>query len=143
MMPWDCWNESGVSGVREMQGLLIAVQDVACRKQMADTFIDAGYNIIVTNSTADALDGILKKNAQVVLLGSRFDELSAAELVPLLKQCNPRLTIILVCADASLPLIRKLRSEGIFYHALKPVDGEDKEEIRKAVKCAFEHLSQH
>ena len=61
MMPWDCWNESGVSGVREMQGLLIAVQDTVCRKQMAETFIDAGYNIIVTNSTADAEDGILKK----------------------------------------------------------------------------------
>ena len=77
------------------------------------------------------------------MLGSKFDELSAAELIPLLKQCNRRLTIILVSADASLPLIRKLRREGIFYHALRPVDGEGKEEIRKAVQCAFEHLRQH
>ena len=123
-----------------MQGLLIAVQDVDCRKQMAETFIDAGYNVIVTNSTADALDGILKKSAQVVLLGGEFDELTAGDLIPLLKKCNRRLTIILVSADTSLPLIRKLRSEGIFYHALKPVNGEDKEELRKAVECAFENL---
>jgi len=126
-----------------MQGLLIAVQDVECRKQMAETFIDAGYNVIVTSSTADALDGILKNSAQVVLLGSKFDKLSAAELIPLLKQCNRRLTIILVSAETSLPLMRKLRKEGIFYHALRPVDKDDKEEIRKAVKCAFEHLRQH
>jgi DNA-binding NtrC family response regulator len=126
-----------------MQGLLIAVQDVDCRKQMAETFIDAGYNVILTNSTADALDGILKNSAQVVLLSSKFDELSAAELIPLLKQCNRRITIILVSADTSLPLMRKLRKEGIFYHALRPVDGEDKEEIRKVVECAFEHLRQH
>jgi len=123
-----------------MLGLLIADQDVDCRKQMAELFIEAGYNVIVTNSAANALDGILKKTAQVVLLGSEFDELTAADLIPLLKQCNRNLTIILVAADASLPLIRKLRNEGIFYHALKPVNGEDKEEIRQAVKCAFENL---
>ncbi len=125
-----------------MHGLLIADQDLDCRKQMAELFIEAGYNVIVTNSAADALDGILKNTAQVVLLGSKFDELSAADLIPLLKQCNRRLTIILVATDTSLPLMRKLRSEGIFYHALKPVDGEDKEEIRKAVHCAFEQLKQ-
>ncbi len=123
-----------------MLGLLIAHQDMDCRKQMAELFIEAGYNVIVTNSAADALNGILKKSVQVVLLGSEFDELTAADLIPLLKKCNRRLTIILVSADTSLPLIRKLRSEGIFYHALKPVNGEDKEELRKAVACAFENL---
>jgi DNA-binding NtrC family response regulator len=123
-----------------MLGILIADQDLDSRKQMAEMFIEAGYNVIVTNSAADALHGILKKTAQVVLLGSEFDELTAADLIPLLKQCNRDLTIILVSADASPPLIRKLRSEGIFYHALKPVDPEDREEIRQAVKCAFETL---
>jgi len=126
-----------------MLGLLIADQDVDCRKQMADLFIEAGYNVIVTNSAANALYGILKKTAQVVLLGSEFDELTAADLIPLLKQCNRDLTIILVTGDASLPLIRKLRNEGIFYHALRPVNREDKDEIRQAVKCAFDNLRGH
>jgi DNA-binding NtrC family response regulator len=125
-----------------MLGILIADQDVECRKQMADLFIEAGYNVIVTNSAADALDGILKKSVQVVLLGSEFDKLKATEIVPILKQCNRDLTIILVSAETSLPLLRKLRNEGIFYHALKPINGEDKEEIRKAVECAFESLKQ-
>jgi DNA-binding NtrC family response regulator len=123
-----------------MQGLLIVDEDMDCRKQMADMFIEAGYNVIVTNSVANALYGILKKTAQVVLLGTKFDELTAADLIPLLKQCNRKLTIILVAADTSLPLIRKLRAEGIFYHALKPVNAEDREEIRQAVHCAFENL---
>jgi DNA-binding NtrC family response regulator len=126
-----------------MLGILIADQDVECRKQMADLFIEAGYNVIVTSSAADALDGILRKSVQVVLLGSEFDQLKAAELIPLLKQCNRDLTIILISADTSLPLLRKLRKEGIFYHALKPVNGEDREEIRKAVECAFENLKHH
>lgn len=125
-----------------MQGLLIVDEDMDCRKQMAEMFIESGYNVIVTNSVESALSGILKKTAQVVLLGTKFDELSAAELIPLLKQCNRKLNIILIAAAASLPLVRKLRSEGIFYHALKPVDADDREELRQAVRCAFERLRQ-
>jgi DNA-binding NtrC family response regulator len=125
-----------------MLGLLIADKDVDCRKQMADMFIEAGYNVVVTNSAANALDGILKNTAQVVLLGSGFDDLTAADLIPLLKRCNRKLSIILLADDASLPLIRKLRSEGIFYHALKPVNGEDREEIRQVVQCAFQKFSE-
>ena len=125
-----------------MLGLLIADKDVDCRKQMAELFIEAGYNVIVTNSTANALDGILKKTAQVVLLGSGFDDLTAADLIPLLKRCNRKLSIILLTDDASLPLLRKLRGEGIFYHALKPVNGEDRDEIRQVVQCAFQRFSE-
>lgn len=125
-----------------MQGLLIVDEDMDCRKQMASMFIELGYNVIVTNSVESALSGILKKTAQVVLLGTKFDELSAAELIPLLKQCNRKVTIILIAADTSLPLTRKLRSEGIFYHALKPVNAEDREEILQAVQCAFESVRQ-
>lgn len=123
-----------------MLGILIADQDLECRKQMAELFTEAGYNVIVTNSAANAIHGILKKTAQVVLLGTKFDELAAADLIPLLKQCNRNLTIILVAENPSLPMIRKLRSEGIFYHALKPANAEDREELRQAVQCAFENL---
>jgi len=125
-----------------MQGLLIVDEDMDCRRLMADIFIDAGYTVTATNSLANALYGILKKTAQVVLLGNRFDELTAADIVPLLKQCNRRLSIILVAAETSLPLIRKLRKEGIFYHALKPQSLEDREEIQQAVVCAFRTMEQ-
>jgi len=128
--------------VGTMQGLLIADKDLDCRKQMAEMFIQAGYNVIVTNSAANALDGILKKTAQVVLLGSGFDDLTAADLIPLLKKCNRDVSIILLANDASLPLLRKLRNEGIFYHALKPVNGEDREEIRQVVQCAFQRFNE-
>jgi DNA-binding NtrC family response regulator len=124
-----------------MLGLLIAEEDMNSRKQMADLFIEAGYTVTVTNSAATVLHGILKKTAQVVLLSNNFDELTATDLIPLLKKCNRNLTIILIAEDLSLPMIRKLRAEGIFYHALKPVKPEDREEIRQAVQCAFENIS--
>lgn len=124
-----------------MLGLLIADESIDARKEMAELFIEAGYNVIVTNSAANALYGILKKTAQVVLLGSQVDELTATDLIPILKKCDRKVTIILVCDELSPSLVRKIRKEGIFYHALKPVLPEDREEIRQVVKCAFESLA--
>jgi FixJ family two-component response regulator len=127
----------------QMPGLLIADEDVLSRKRMADLFIDAGYQVTVTNSAAGVLYGTLKKTAQVVLLSPKFDEMLATDLIPLLKQCNRNLSIILVASELPLALIRKARSEGIFYHALKPTKQGDEEELREAVKCAFEKMTQN
>lgn len=123
------------------QGLLIADEDLASRKQMAELFIDAGYQVTVSTTVAGVLSGILKKSAQVVLLSIRFDELLASELIPILKQCNRNLAIILVASELPLSLLRRARKEGIFYHALKPGRPGDEEELRQAVKCAFERQS--
>lgn len=123
-----------------MQGVLIADDNLDTRKAMADLFIGAGYDVTVTNSAASALHGILKKTAQVVLIGNELDEVAAADLIPILKRCSRELTIIFVSSDASLSLIRKLRSEGIFYHALPPLEANGQAELKQAVECAFETL---
>jgi DNA-binding NtrC family response regulator len=127
-----------------MQGVLIADDNLDSRKLMADLFIEAGYDVTVTNSAATVLHGILKKTAQVVLIGNEFDEVAATDLIPLLKKCNRELTIIFVSSNASLSLIRKLRNEGIFYHSLQPFEATDQQELKQAVECAFETIrSQH
>lgn len=122
-----------------MEGVLIADENLDTRKVLADLCIEAGYNVTVTTTAANVLHGILKKTAQVVLLSSEFDELAAAELIPLLKKCSRDLTIILVSDETSLPIIRKMRKEGIFYHSLKPIASDDREELLQAVACAFEN----
>jgi FixJ family two-component response regulator len=128
-------------GEKNMLGLLVADKDVETRKQMADLLIEAGYDVTVTNSAAKAIHGVLKKTAHVLLLGTELDEFTSAELVPLLKKCNRNLMIILVADDTPLPLMRKVRKAGIFYHALRPIEPEGKEEIRQVVKCAIASLS--
>ncbi len=120
--------------------LLIADEDIMSRKKMADLFTNAGYQVTVTDSAAGALYGILKKTVQVVLLSTRFDELIATELIPILKKCNRNLKIILVASELPLTFIRKARCEGIFYHALKPSQLCDETELKQAVKCAFEKV---
>ena len=122
-----------------MNGLLIANKDAVVREQMASLFQADGYQVMCTDSVVNSLEGILDKSIQVVLLGGVLDEQQIAKFVPLLKKCNRNLSIILVSDEMPLDLLRRIRKEGIFYHALKPVGDENWDEIRQAVSCAFEN----
>lgn len=120
-----------------MRGLLIANEDQDSRDRLVDLFVEDDFHVEATNSVAEGLEGILNKNIQVVVLGGAFDETHVAKLVPLLKKCNRYLSIILISDEISINLLRRIRKEGIFYHALKPAGDEGREEIRQAVHCAF------
>jgi DNA-binding NtrC family response regulator len=119
--------------------ILIADKDTESRQQVAAHFRDAGYQVETTDSAAHVLCTILEKHTPVIVLTDNFDrKVGSGELIRLLKQCNRQLAIILVSEEVPLPLERKLRQEGIFYHALKTETGEDTDEILKAVECAFD-----
>jgi DNA-binding NtrC family response regulator len=118
--------------------ILLADRDSEVRRQVAELFRKEGYKVETTDSAIHVFCTVLEKKYPVVLLGTDFDKkMNLPDMVRLLKQCNRQLSIILLSDEESLPLVRTLRQEGIFYHALKPADRFDTEEIRLAVECAF------
>jgi DNA-binding NtrC family response regulator len=120
------------------QGILVADKDTAFLREVADHFSDAGYQVETTSSAVHVISNILEKQTPVVLLGSDFDKkINLLELVRLLKKCNRHLAVILVSDEASLPIVKRIRQEGIFYYALRPVTPEDSNEIKQAVECAL------
>lgn len=121
----------------KMHGLLIANEDRESRERLAGLFNADEIRVEATDSVYSGLEGILNKTTQVVVLGGDFDEVHVAKLVPLLKKCNRNLSIILISDEISINLLRRIRKEGIFYHALKPAGDEGREEIRQVVLCAF------
>jgi DNA-binding NtrC family response regulator len=124
-----------------MLRLLVADKNKNARKQIASILIEAGYDVMVTDSAVKAMQNVLYNNARVLLLGTELEELNSAELLPLLKHCKRKLAIILIADEAPLSLMRKVRKEGIFYHALRPAESEGREEIRQVVKYAIHNLS--
>lgn len=124
-----------------MQLLFVADRDEETRRRIAGFFSGSEYRVVEADSVEVVLRDVLKKEARVILLGSEFDGLSAMKIIPLLKSCNRDLTIILVSNEESISLLRRLRKEGIFYHALKPVNGDDREELRQVVQCAFHNTT--
>ena len=118
--------------------IILADSDSEIRGEMADIFRRNGYQVETTDSAAHVVCTVLEKRVPVVLLGSDFDKkIALNEMVRLLKNCNRHLAIILVSNEQSLPRIRSIRQEGIFYHALRPNNREQVQEICQAIECAF------
>ena len=122
----------------DKRGILIADKDTEFFRYVTDHFRAEGYHVETTNSAVHVMCNILKKQIPVVLLGNDFDQkIGVLDMVQLLKKCNRHLAIIYVSDEASLPLVRQIRQEGIFYHALRPISDDDCEEIQTAVECAL------
>ena len=120
------------------QSILIADKDTRYLQQLSEYFSDAGYRVETTNSAVHVICNILKKKSPVLLLGSDFDQnMDLPQLIQVLNKCNRHLAVIMVSDEATLPIVRRIRREGIFYHALRPIEPDDREEIRQVVECAF------
>ena len=118
--------------------ILIVEENKEARQTMKDMFADTHYDVDATSSAAYAIAKIVQGNAPVVLLGDEFEELiSANDVIALMRRCNKHLKIILVSDDTSLEVLKKMREEGIFYHATKPHTEADAEELVAAVTCAI------
>lgn len=120
--------------------LLIADGDSVARKQMAEFFENSHFEVETTASAAYAIAKIVQKHDPLVILGDSFEEkIASVDVIALMRKCNKNLRIILVSDDSSLETLRRIREDGIFYHALKPHSQEDNEELRSAVECAVEN----
>lgn len=120
------------------QGILVADKDTAFLREVTDHFTSAGYHVETTNSAVHVISNILNKQTPVVLLGSDFDKkINLLELVRFLKKCNRHLAVILVSDKASLPIVTRIREEGIFYYALRPVTPFDVDDIKQAAEWAL------
>lgn len=125
------------------QSILVADKDTAFLRDISCSLTGAGYEVETTTSTVHVISNILKKKTPVVLLGSDFDNnIDLLDLVRLLKKCNQHLAVILVSDEASLPGVQKIREEGVFYYAMRPVDAEDLDELKLAAMCALKSVEQ-
>lgn len=126
-----------------MKGLLIANSDHDARSRLAGCFDSEEYRVVEADNVANALEVIINKEVQVVVIDGDCNYQHVAKLIPLMKKCNRNISIVLVTDDMPLDLVRRIRKEGIFYHALRS-DGEDNsEEIFQAVCYAFKKYEEN
>lgn len=120
-------------GPMEEHGILVADRDTEFLKEVSGHFSNAGYKVETTTSAGHIINSILEKQTPVVLLGSDFDKkINLLELARFLMKCNRHLAIILVSDEALLPVVKRIRKDGIMNYALRPVS-----EIRHTVECSL------
>jgi DNA-binding NtrC family response regulator len=123
----------------KVRKILIADRDMKARKEMAVFFENSHFEVETTASAAYAIAKIVQKQEPIVILGDSFEEkIASVDVIALMRKCNKNLRIILVSDDSSLETLKRIREDGIFYHALRPHSLEDNEELRSVVECAAE-----
>jgi len=117
--------------------MLIAYQDDLGAKSLSTFFHGMDYRVETAKVVSEMIRKVRKGNLHVVLLDDEIEGVKACDLVPLFKKMDDKIQVIVISSEASLGLVKRLRGAGIFYQAMKPFDLE---EIKSAVKCAFEKI---
>ena len=117
--------------------VVIAYQDDSWVKDLLNSLNGGGYRVETIKTVSEVIRKVRGRDACIVLLDDRMEEVKACDLVPLFKKINPRVQIIVISVEEPIGWVKRLRDGGIFYQAMKPVDLE---EIRSAVACAFDKI---
>jgi len=119
--------------------VLIASSDEPFGEYLYHQMITLGWTISRANLVSDLLREVREEKADILLLDDDLEGIPAYDLIPLVKRINSRLPIIALSEDSSLEMSKKVRLQGIFFLAMKPIDPA---EIRAAVGDAIKMLSQ-
>jgi NADH-quinone oxidoreductase subunit E len=119
--------------------VLIATADEPFGEYLYHQLIDPGWTISRAGGVSELLMKVRGGEGEVLLLDSSVEGIPSYDLISLIKKINSRLPIIALCEDSSLEMSKRVRLEGIFFLAMKPIDPA---EIRAAVGDAIKMLSQ-
>jgi len=119
------------------QTILIAYQDDLWVQSLSTFFNGAKYRVETVKLVSELIRKVRSGPIDVVLLDDEIEGVRACDLVPVLKNINGTIQVIVISSEESLGSVRRLRGAGIFYQAMKPVDME---ELKSAVECAFEKI---
>jgi DNA-binding NtrC family response regulator len=114
--------------------ILIAYQDDLWTRSLSTFFHGMGYRVETIKAVSEMIRRVRKGDIHVILIDDEIEGVKACDVVPLLKNINPKIQIIVISSEESIGLVKRLRGAGIFYLAMKPVDFG---EVKSAVECAF------
>ena len=117
--------------------ILIGSSDEPLAEYLYHQLNGLGWNISRIAGFSELIHRVKERRAQILILDSALEGIPAFDLLPLIKKSSPGLPVITLGEDASLEGSKRLRLQGIFFLAMKPVDPE---EIRAAAGDAIRML---
>ncbi len=123
----------------EERKVLIAINDEPLGEYLYHQINRLGWTVSQTSVFGELLRKIKEEEADVLVLDSSLEGMASLDLLPLIKKSNPGLPIIALSDDSSLEMSKRVRLQGIFFLAMKPIDPA---EIRTAVGDAIRMLNQ-
>ena len=117
--------------------VLIANGDQATIESLSQILIRDGYKVETARLASEVIQRVQNADIGVLVMDVDLLGMESHEIIPIIKKIDPAIPIVVMSSNSSLELARRVRKEGIFYYAVKPLDPE---EIKLAVRDAFKKL---
>ena len=114
--------------------IVIVDKDQKTVKQLMKNLSKQGYKVENIEQTSKMFEKIKNEQIDVLILAVEAWGTKGYELIPTIKKINSFLPIIVTSADDSIEVAARVREQGIFFYAIKPLDMK---EIKLALKNAL------
>ncbi len=122
--------------------ILIIEDTQAVSNLLKSKIIRWGHQVKVAETGQEGLDIIKKEIFDLILLDVFLPDTASYDLIPKLKQGWSGMEIITMTGYSSMDVEKKIRSQGITYYMVKPVDLKELESIIKHMSSRNKILSQ-
>lgn len=120
--------------MEKRRAVLVADVDEESRDSVARFLSSRNLTVYTASGGSEVIQKIQDLPIKVLVMDVELGGIKGNEVITILKKIDPQLRIIATSTSNSLELARKIRVEGVFFYALKPLDLE---EIELAVKDAL------
>jgi len=102
--------------------ILIADQNLENEDKLRIKLLNEGFRVFTVDSGRDAILYSRKRNIDIAIIDVNLNDIEGYKIIPLIKDINKNIKIIMTTSENSVSLERKCRATGIIYYAIKPLD---------------------
>ncbi len=116
-----------------MSTILIGDANSSFLRWLEEMLFAEDYQIDTAESASELIQKLLRRNFESLVLSTNIKGMDGLEVIPIVKQIDKKLPIIVVADCGSLETEKKARMQNIFYYFVKPIyPDEMKEVLREA-----------
>jgi len=115
--------------------VLIADKDEKFLKLLKEQLLSEGFRVFSVQSGREALAFMRRRTIKAAIVDAELKDMEGYILVPLLKDLNKSMKVIMTTCKNDPELESRCRETGIIYYGIKPLDyGEILEVLKSAIK---------
>jgi DNA-binding NtrC family response regulator len=108
-----------------MGSILVVDDELAVRHSLSSWFRKDGYDVETAENASEALRRLQQRPFQVALLDIKMPGMDGMELLEHVRRLDPKLSVIMITAFASVETAVQSLKEGAFDYVTKPVDPDE------------------
>ena len=119
--------------------VLIMDSDRESVQELTRYLAKAHYRVESVSQPIIMLEKLKREHVDAVIIDVETQGMKGYELIPVLKQARRCIPIIVTSADDSIEVATRVREQGVFFYAIKPLDMHELELALQHIKRIKDH----